>query len=150
MVPINYSNWAKVESGRLRENRHFYFLGPIWKVSIAGVRKFIFTTHRPMTDKLLNTDYGNEPLGCIKGAGFPVHLSDYPLLCSYYNGSRLPFCSVTWLPRSSIFSSCLPWGKCTSSPAMSELISPLTLRVLWCWHLPGKKESTCMKLSRHR
>lgn len=37
-----------------------------------------------MTDKLLDIEYGNEPLGCINGAEFLVHMSDYQLLCSYY------------------------------------------------------------------
>jgi hypothetical protein len=43
-------------------------MGPIYRASVSEATVFIFTGHRHMTDKLLNTEYGYNPFKQQQGS----------------------------------------------------------------------------------
>jgi hypothetical protein len=68
MVSI-YRNLIKI----FWENRHFVFWGPCEGPLFFGTGMFMFIGHRPVTDKLLNTEYEQNPSNHSAAGGAHIH-----------------------------------------------------------------------------
>jgi hypothetical protein len=55
------------------ENIANLFWGHIWRYPICGARTFICIGHRPMTERLLNTEYEQNPSKCSGANEAQIH-----------------------------------------------------------------------------